>query len=175
MIYLDSSIYSQLTSLQGLLLYRKIRTLELSSPLDNFAYLSLRLYSLNLLQHTLPARVKIPRIARHHDELVRVQRGVIFRSRHADGRETKSVAGLCRHSCRTRILVRGHIDNLLSSVSKITWQTPRFSPMFGVWSRLAPRSKPRTKCCLIITFALLFFPRNTPESNAEFFAHGTKW
>jgi hypothetical protein len=112
MIYLDSSIYSQLTSLQGLLLYRKIRTLELSSPLDNFAYLSLRLYSLNLLQHTLPARVKIPRIARHHDELVRVQRGVIFRSRHDDGRETKSVAGLCRYSCRTRILVRGHIDNL---------------------------------------------------------------
>lgn len=103
MIYLDSSIYSQLTSLQGLLLYRKIRTLELSSPLDNFAYTSLRLYSPNLLQHTLPARVKIPRIARHHGALVRVQRGVIFRSGHADGRQKKSVAG--RMSALVAVLV----------------------------------------------------------------------
>ena len=43
-----------------------------------------------------------------------------------------------------------------------------------VYERLAPRSKALTKCCLIIAFALFFFSRNTPESNAEIFAHGSK-
>ena len=107
MLYLGSSIYSQLTSLQGLLLYRKLRALELSSPLDNFSCLSLRLYLPNLLQHTLTARVKIPRIT--HDELVRVQRRAIFGFAHADDRETKEVA---ERMSGTRVVlvscVRGH-------------------------------------------------------------------
>ena len=50
----------------------------------------------------------------------------------------------------------------------------RFEPSVALCARLAPRSKALTNYHVIIAFAVLFFSRNTPESNAEIFPHGSK-